>query len=194
MGAFTGNLAHLAEDIAAGRAFRKEMRCALKRNIAALRTDVEAMLTEFGKKRVDARQRMQSEMAEFTSRLRRFTQDLSEQVVEMRKGFQRSRTVMHDRMDNELGRVISGLKSEAMEMPSDFEPCAIHESNGNDPDDLTKIPGIGPRRQTLLNQAGIHTFAQLAQSTTDHIWQILGKQTGKANVDEWISRAAVISR
>ncbi len=194
MGSFTGNLTRLAEEITAGRDLRKKMRYALKSNIAALRTDVEAMLTDFGKKRAEVRRRMQSEMAEFTSRLRNFTKDLSEQVVEMRKGFQRSRTVMLGRVDKELGRFVPGLRREAMETPSDFEPCAIHESNGNDRDDLTKIPGIGPRRQTLLNQAGIHTFAHLAQSTTDHVCQILGKQTGKANVDEWISRAAAISR
>jgi ElaB/YqjD/DUF883 family membrane-anchored ribosome-binding protein len=194
MGAFTGNLVRLTEEIIAGRAFRQEMRHALKSDIATLRTDVEAMLTDFGKKRVEARQRMQSEMAEFTSRLRHFTRELSEQVIEMRKGFQRSRPDMLGLVNGEIGRFITGLKNEAVEMQSHFTPGAMYESAGDDQDDLTQIPGIGIRRQTLLNQAGIHTFAQLAQSAPDRILQILGKQTGKANVDDLILRAADMCR
>ena len=194
MGVFTGNLARLTEEIAAGRAFRKEMRYTLKSNIATLRADVEAMLTEFGKKRVEARQQMQSEMAEFTSRLRHFTMELSERVIEMRKGFQRSCSDMPGLMNGEIGRFISGLKNETVEMQSHFKPGAMFDSGSDDPDDLTQIPGIGIRRQTLLNQAGIHTFAQLAQSAPNQIYQILGKKTGKANVDGWISCAADMCR
>jgi hypothetical protein len=190
MGGFTENLARLTEEIIAGRVSRQELRHALTSDIATLKTDVEAMLTDYGKKRVETRARMQSEMAEFTSRLRHFTRELSEQVIEMRKGFQQSRTDMLGMMHSEIGGFISGLKNEGVEMPSHFEPDAMYESPVDDQDDLTQIPGIGIRRQALLYGAGIRTFAQLAQSAPDRILQILGKQTGKANVDNLISRAA----
>ncbi len=40
-------------------------------------------------------------------------------------------------------------------------------------DDLTKIEGIGPKVQGLFNQAGIHTFAQLAAKTPEELDAIL---------------------
>lgn len=41
------------------------------------------------------------------------------------------------------------------------------------PDDLTKIEGIGPKVQGLLNAAGIMTFAQLAAKTPEQLDEIL---------------------
>ena len=40
-------------------------------------------------------------------------------------------------------------------------------------DDLTKIEGIGPKVQGLLNAAGIMTFAQLAAKTPEQLDEIL---------------------
>ena len=41
------------------------------------------------------------------------------------------------------------------------------------PDDLTRIEGIGPKIASLLQQAGITTFAQLAETDVDRLRQIL---------------------
>ncbi len=41
------------------------------------------------------------------------------------------------------------------------------------PDDLKKIEGIGPKVSSLLNEAGIFTFAQLAETATDKLSEIL---------------------
>ncbi len=41
------------------------------------------------------------------------------------------------------------------------------------PDDLTKIEGIGPKVQGLLNAAGITTFAELASRTPEELDQIM---------------------
>ncbi len=41
------------------------------------------------------------------------------------------------------------------------------------PDDLRKIEGIGPKVESLLNNAGINTFAQLADTAVDKIQSIL---------------------
>lgn len=42
-----------------------------------------------------------------------------------------------------------------------------------EPDDLTKVEGIGPKVQSLLNQAGIKTFAQLAAKSPEELDAIL---------------------
>lgn len=48
------------------------------------------------------------------------------------------------------------------------EPAAAAE-----PDDLTKIEGIGPKVQGLLNDAGISTFAELASRAPGQLSEIL---------------------
>ena len=44
---------------------------------------------------------------------------------------------------------------------------------GADPDDLTKVEGIGPKINELLQAAGINTFAQLAKANVEQINKIL---------------------
>lgn len=44
----------------------------------------------------------------------------------------------------------------------------------HDADDLKKIKGIGPVIAKRLNQAGIYTFAQLADLTLDELEEALG--------------------
>jgi predicted flap endonuclease-1-like 5' DNA nuclease len=41
------------------------------------------------------------------------------------------------------------------------------------PDDLKRIEGIGPKISSILQAAGITTFAQLAESDVNHLEQIL---------------------
>jgi predicted flap endonuclease-1-like 5' DNA nuclease len=48
-----------------------------------------------------------------------------------------------------------------------------HEDTAAAPDDLTKIEGIGPKVQQLLNQAGITTFSELASRAPDQLDEIL---------------------
>lgn len=54
------------------------------------------------------------------------------------------------------------------------EPTAVPEpATPVEPDDLTKIEGIGPKISELLHNAGILTFAQLAAADTAQVDQIL---------------------
>ena len=57
------------------------------------------------------------------------------------------------------------------------------------PDDLTSIRGIGPGMRGRLNQAGIHTFAQIAQSTPEELRELLGDAGRLAKVEMWIEQA-----
>ena len=57
------------------------------------------------------------------------------------------------------------------------------------PDDFTVIRGIGVVRQNLLNEAGIFTYAQLAESNPEKLLQVLGPIAKTAMVEKWISQA-----
>lgn len=56
------------------------------------------------------------------------------------------------------------------------EPAAAPVELG-EPDDLTKIEGIGPKINEILHQAGIRNFADLAETDPEQIKEIL-KQAG----------------
>lgn len=211
MGMFMDDMARLNEEIAAWRDSRKDMLRCLKEGIAALKTDVGEMLSGFGKTRAEARTRMRSELTEFTSRLHSFADDLGEQVIDMRKGFHRQRAQMLARMDDDLEQFMTSLKTEVAQMRTrsrrqrvqsenrtraDMDAFAgrfqVHprDKNGEDgKDDLTRIPGIGSHREKLFNQAGILSFARLAECTPAQLRQILGKQGRLVKVEALIAHA-----
>ena len=60
------------------------------------------------------------------------------------------------------------------------------------PDDLTAIEGIGPKIKALLNDAGITTFAQLAETSPDDLRSILraaGRRFSLADPQTWPEQA-----
>lgn len=61
-------------------------------------------------------------------------------------------------------------------------------------DDLTKIEGVGPKIAELLNNAGITTFAQLADAQDEAVQQILVEAGPRFNVHDattWNEQAAL---
>ena len=56
-------------------------------------------------------------------------------------------------------------------------------------DDLTTIAAIGAGRQQCLNDMGIHTFEQLANSRPQRIRAALGASGRLAKVEQWIEEA-----
>lgn len=62
------------------------------------------------------------------------------------------------------------------------------------PDDLTIIEGIGPKLNEILQQAGIHTFADLSAATPESISAILaaaGPRYKLADPSSWPQQAAL---
>jgi predicted flap endonuclease-1-like 5' DNA nuclease/uncharacterized protein YicC (UPF0701 family) len=72
---------------------------------------------------------------------------------------------------------------------SESEPALADEAQSEAPDDLTLIQGIGPGRLRQLNDAGIHTFAQLARSSIESLKEALGESSRLVDVSKWIEQA-----
>jgi large subunit ribosomal protein L17 len=57
--------------------------------------------------------------------------------------------------------------------PAEIEPEAEAQEPPPEPDDLKRIEGIGPKLSSVLQEAGITTYAQLAAASPDQLEQIL---------------------
>lgn len=63
------------------------------------------------------------------------------------------------------------------------------------PNDLIKIEGIGPKVVKILNQAGIESFAQLADAKIDEVQEALNKAgLQMMNPDGWIDQAKLAAK
>jgi len=64
------------------------------------------------------------------------------------------------------------------------------------PEDLTRINGIGAVFQTVLNDAGIHSYADLAQATVDELEAII-EASGRSRpgrLETWPQQAALAAK
>lgn len=68
----------------------------------------------------------------------------------------------------------------------------IKEVIPSEPDDLTLVEGIGPKTSSALKDAGITTYAQLAEADTDTVKEILNQAGVRIAVsDTWMEQAAL---
>ncbi len=93
-----------------------------------------------------------------------------------------------------VARPVEPAKAEAeVAAPAEVTPPPAVATPA-EPDDLTKIEGIGPKIAGLLQAAGITTFAQLAQIDVDRIEQILtaaGPRFRLADPASWAQQASL---
>ncbi|MEO8823058.1 MAG: 50S ribosomal protein L17 [Ginsengibacter sp.] len=64
------------------------------------------------------------------------------------------------------------------------EAAPAAKSKSKSGDDLTKIEGIGPKASEALHEAGITSFAKLAESKAEDIKEILEKSEGNFNAQD----------
>jgi poly(3-hydroxybutyrate) depolymerase len=64
------------------------------------------------------------------------------------------------------------------------------------PDDLTKIVGVGPKLQAVLNDAGIFRFAQIAGLSHDEVASLNAKivPPGRMSREKWQEQAARLAK
>ncbi len=87
------------------------------------------------------------------------------------------------------------LPPEPIVTPVEAAPVAVVEALPAQPDDLTKIEGIGPKIAGALQAAGIQTFAQLAALTAEAIRSVLVEAGVRiANPASWPEQATLAAR
>jgi DNA-directed RNA polymerase subunit beta' len=74
------------------------------------------------------------------------------------------------------GREVGGVSTApaAAETVVDSTPAAEPAPAPKSSDDLTRVEGLGPKGQELLNSVGIHTYADLAAASPDQLREVLG--------------------
>lgn len=83
---------------------------------------------------------------------------------------------------------------EPVAVPVEETPVPAPASNGTD--DLTRIKGLGPKLQSLLNTLGVTSFAQIAawsESDIDEVDAKLGKFEGRIRRDNWVEQAKLLA-
>jgi len=83
----------------------------------------------------------------------------------------------------------------AAAVEADAPAPAVAQPEGP-PDDLKKLPGVGPATEKKLNALGIATYAQIAAFTAEDIERIDSalKLKGKIEQDDWPSLAKELAR
>lgn len=86
-----------------------------------------------------------------------------------------------------IGWLTSGRNGEQAEVQ--------HEAHGDHKDDLTTLEGIGPKVVKVLNGAGIHSFADLAEAKADEVQKTLDA-AGLQMMDPegWIDQARLAAK
>ncbi len=219
MGFLTEDMTRLRGEINDLRMARKELSKSLKRGAAVIRGNVLEMRTAFRGAHAEMAGRTKAERVAFVSGLERTVGDLRRQIsgahAEMARRTKAERTAFvsglkkmvmdlrEEFADDLAGARLAWLgprehaevrrraKKEAerpkvKEERAEAGPEVVEEVT---PDDLTSLPGIGSATQNRLNEAGIHTYAQLAGTTPEHLRQVLGKPYRLADVEEWIEQA-----
>jgi len=74
------------------------------------------------------------------------------------------------------------------------EPKAVKQPVPIQAQDLSRIDGIGPKINAVLHQAGILTYAQLAEAEVSTLQQILEKAgLSRFNPDSWPEQATAVA-
>ena len=78
-----------------------------------------------------------------------------------------------EKVETPKAEVVETVKEVKEEVKEEVkQPVAATEKSA-EPDDLKKIEGIGPKIAEILNNAGINTFADLANSTPEKVRELL---------------------
>ena len=78
----------------------------------------------------------------------------------------------------------------------DSDAAELQPDASAEPDDLTKIIGIGAVFQTVLNDAGITTYADLAETTAEELEAII-EETGRSRpgrIETWTAQAELAAK
>lgn len=74
-------------------------------------------------------------------------------------------------------------------------PAVLYAEPPAEVDDLTRIKGVGPKMQDMLNAMGVYRLDQIADFTTDNLLWVDGNLTsfkGRPLRDDWVAQAKAL--
>lgn len=75
------------------------------------------------------------------------------------------------------------------------EPATTAEPPPPEPENLSRIEGIGPKINTVLHESGIITYSQLSKTTVSGLQEILGEAgLARFNPETWPEQAALAAK
>lgn len=78
-----------------------------------------------------------------------------------------------EKVEAPKAEVVETVKEEVIETKEEVKETVATPEKSTEPDDLKKIEGIGPKIAEILNNAGINTFADLANTTPEKVRELL---------------------
>jgi len=134
------------------------------------------------------RQQLASEARGMRQRLSNGRQQLASEVRGMRDALHADFSEAHNVWIN-LSAEMEKHKAKKHPAPQKARNMGAAVSPKRSHDDLTNIPGIGEGRMESLHKIGIHTFAQLAESTPERLRKALSGPAHLVDVESWIEEA-----
>jgi len=173
------------------RADRRAFISDMKANMLSLRTDVSGMQEGFRDACAQMARETDAELSGFLSGLQESVSGLKDTVADLRQNFLADIGGGREAWSGPSpGKAVAAECEQAETEERVTEPQAAQETPGEAaPDDLTAIRGIGLTTQGRLNDAGIHTYAQLARTTPEGLHSALGSLPPRARVENWIIQA-----
>ena len=82
-----------------------------------------------------------------------------------------------------------GPKKVTLVIQDDDEAADPASADAAEKDNLESIIGIGPAYARRLNEAGINSFANLADAAPSRVAEIIGPRARTADIESWIAQA-----
>lgn len=178
----------------------------LKQNVDKLRHNALVFVEELGVTRQamadeqrqclsEERTRLALEMAEMRGKLQAAQNELRAVQDQARHIWNEFTVMVRQQNSGEQFPVPVPITIEETLPPVEVQPAEKPAPEQASPDDLTVIVGIGAGMQKRLNEAGIHTWAQLAASTPERLREVLGGVSRRlAKVEEWIEQSRELQK
>ncbi len=129
-----------------------------------------------------------------------------ERVLNAKETELKNLRIEHDDLIAKLGRAEAKLEERELQLDRAQDELAkqrarltsvqtdFNEYMRDHPDDLSAIAGIDQEMWTQLYNGGIHSYAQLAATTPEHLREIAGAGAGTyAELERWIEQAKTMA-
>ena len=180
-----GGVSNVVNDL---NAARHNMAAEQRERLSAGRQQLASEARGMRERLSNERQQLASEVRGMRERLSNERQQLASEVRGMRDALHADFSEAHNVWINFTSEM-EKHKAKKHPAPQKARNMGAAVSPKRSHDDLTTIPGIGAGRMESLHKIGIHTFAQLAQSTPERVRQALSGPAHLVKVESWIEEA-----